>query len=274
MGMLGNISHLVCAVLVCFPVFTGTDMATAHRWHQQWFSIGEKSEYYISLSLENWSSILWVSLATLGFLFEYFKTVSRSEEYQGRRISRSLLLIGAFFTLLSGNLITFYFGWTLISLSIFIGISVDKMGDQQNSQAAIRYYILSVVGQLLVLIGVLGLFVRFGFIDFSELNDNILKSSDQSFFPAIAALVVGVMATSFQVPFLINARYISSLKEDSPYYFILGHILCSSVLLTKMYPVILGIPGIEYFSIIPGITCLVKHHCCYTIFSFIQVYNC
>lgn len=104
-------------------------------------------------------------LSTLSIIFSlsYMKDKTRLDFYYLMMLLVNTSMLGIVF---SGDLISFYVFWEIMSLSIFLLISYNK---GQALAAGLKYIIISLVGSLCMLVGILSLYTNYGTFDISQI---------------------------------------------------------------------------------------------------------
>lgn len=83
-------------------------------------------------------------------------------------ILKLIVLLGAFLVVLANDLIIFYLGVELVSLSFFVLIG-SKKNEQECVEAAIKYFVLSSVASALIIMGSSIIYSVYGTTDFEKL---------------------------------------------------------------------------------------------------------
>lgn len=125
-------------------------------------------EYPLILSINTLSwffAITITVLSTLSVLFSlsYMKDKSKLDLYYMMMLLVNASMLGI---VLSGDLISFYIFWEIMSWSIFVLVSYNR---GSALAAGLKYIVISLAGSLCMLVGILSLQARFGVLDISQL---------------------------------------------------------------------------------------------------------
>jgi formate hydrogenlyase subunit 3/multisubunit Na+/H+ antiporter MnhD subunit len=104
-------------------------------------------------------------LSTLSIIFSlsYMKDKSRLDFYYLMMLLVNASMLGI---VLSGDLISFYIFWEIMSWSIFLLVSYNK---GPALAAGLKYIIISLVGSLCMLVGILSLYAHYGTFEISQI---------------------------------------------------------------------------------------------------------
>tara|TARA_B100000965_G_C19570280_1_gene748785 strand:- start:362 stop:1768 length:1407 start_codon:yes stop_codon:yes gene_type:complete len=156
-------------------------------------------ESYIADKLSNFSKFL-ISVSSLFVLFtsqQFIKDKNISKfEYP---IIVLLSVLGMFFMVSSNDLILFYLGLELQSLSLYILASFDKK-DTKSSESGIKYFVLSALSSGLLLYGCSLLYGFTGSTNF-EIIKSSLNSENVGAVFAMVFILVGLAFKISAVPF-------------------------------------------------------------------------
>lgn len=259
-SLLSSCIHFVCATWILYAAVSSGSQSVVSHLELAWFTLAGSPQTNLALSVEGWNASLWFTLAFIHLLSEYFRIVDEKSESVSATVGRSTLILGVFLALLSENVGTFFFGWCLSTLGTFLCIATNKSKSNDGS-AAVLYFVFSLVSDLVLIIGILGLFSRLfqenhGEIAFQELNRAIVSSRDFGT-GSISLVVLGIMLKSFQFPFMHLTKYVTTVDSNSPLLFILGTLLPVTALLSRIYPVLGACNQLIFFAMIPALTSLI-----------------
>ncbi len=110
-----------------------------------------------------------------------------------------LSILGMFFMLSSNDLILFYLGLELQSLSLYILASIDR-DNLRSTESGIKYFVLSALSSGLLLYGCSLLYGFTGSTNFDLIADQLVKSNTGAVF-AMVFILVGLAFKISAVPF-------------------------------------------------------------------------
>jgi len=128
----------------------------------------------LRLNTLSWFFALTVSaVGALSIIFSlsYIRGRERTDFYY---LMMLLVNAGMLGIVLSGDFVTFYIFWEIMSWSAFLLISYNR---GPALAAGMKYIVMSIVGSIGMIIGILSLYTRFGTLIFSELAVVIASSS-------------------------------------------------------------------------------------------------
>lgn len=120
----------------------------------------------LKINMLSWFfAIVITVLSTLSIIFSlsYMKNKARLDFYYLMMLLINASMLGIVF---SGDLISFYIFWEVMSWSIFLLVSYNK---GQALAAGLKYIIMSLVGSLCMLVGILSLYAHYGTFELSQL---------------------------------------------------------------------------------------------------------
>ncbi len=124
-------------------------------------------------SLAWFFAIAIVSFTALCIIYSlsYMKDCERSNYYYFMMllINASMLTI-----VLAGDLVTFFVAWEIMSWSTFLLISYNRNG---ALQAGIKYIVLSLIGSMCMLVGILSIYTSFGTVNIADVANHLTPSS-------------------------------------------------------------------------------------------------
>ena len=105
------------------------------------------------------------------YSFSYMKDRERTDYYylMMLMINASMLAI-----VLSGDLVTFFVSWEIMSWSTFLLISYNR---NAALQAGIKYIVFSLIGSMCMLVGILSIYTHAGTLDISAVANNLIAAS-------------------------------------------------------------------------------------------------
>jgi NADH-quinone oxidoreductase subunit M len=148
------------------------------------YNISSKEIFYIGF-LKNLSLVLrintfsWlfaitisvVSALSIIFSLSYIKGKERTNFYYLMMMLVDASMIGI---VLAGDFVTFYIFWEIMSWSAFLLISYNRGA---ALAAGMKYIIMSVIGSMAMLIGILSLYANYGTLNISELSAFMTSAS-------------------------------------------------------------------------------------------------
>lgn len=249
-----SLVQLGSAVWATYRIFSETGGV---HWSGVWFSLGSGTVFELNFNVDPITVVMWMGLSLFASIEAYFAFLSQIKgapsQLRGESVALPILGTGALCALSSGNFISYYFGWALIAVAAFMAVSFSEPNREDRSSASFRYFILSVIPEVLFVAGMLGCYASYGTMSFGELNSKVATLNPAW---AIYLLVAGTMLRNLQIPFMQNVRYLASAKEASNPIFFMGHAIVSSILFAKIYPAIAATDGIQYFIAVPAITAI------------------
>ncbi|KPK72636.1 hypothetical protein AMJ87_04190 [candidate division WOR_3 bacterium SM23_60] len=125
-------------------------------------------EYSLILSINTLSWFFAITITVLGtlsilFSLSYVKDKSKLDLYYMMMLLVNASMLGI---VLSGDLISFYIFWEIMSWSIFVLVSYNRGA---ALAAGLKYIVISLAGSLCMLVGILSLQARFGTLDIAQL---------------------------------------------------------------------------------------------------------
>lgn len=155
----------------------------------------------LTFLIDGFSLLFALIVAGIGVLVTlYAASYLGKQERHGRFYSYLLLFGGAMMGLvLTDNLIALFAFWELTSISSFllIGFWDDRKASQDG---AIKALLITALGGLALLAGVILLILEGGSVNLSELDVAAIQQSP-TFIPAMALLLLGAFTKSAQIPF-------------------------------------------------------------------------
>ena len=188
------------------------------------------SNAYTSNSLTNFFKILILvsSIFTLTISQNYIK--ENNINYFEYSIILLLSILGMFVMISSNDLILFYLGLELQSLSLYILASLDR-DNLRSNEAGLKYFVLSALASGLLLYGCSLLYGFAGSTNFETINQNI----DGTNIGQVVAMVFILVGLAFKVSAVPFHMWTPDVYEGSP----------SSV--TSFFAVVPKIAGIAIF---------------------------
>jgi len=175
--LLGKLSHKVrdslavgiSLVLVVFVAyFYGKPMEKT--FYSGFFGLG------LVLRSNMFSWFFAIAISSLGalctiFSLSYMKTRERTDFYYSMMLLVNAAMLGI---VLAGDLVSFYIFWEVMSWSTFLLISYNR---GPALAAGMKYIIMSIIGSLAMLIGMLSLYATYGTLNISEISAVITSAS-------------------------------------------------------------------------------------------------
>ena len=167
--LLGKLSHRLrdffavfvsCALVVIIALFYGKPVGNTF-----YLSFLDLS-LFLRLNTLSWFfaiTIAVVGVLSIIFSLSYMKRKERTDFYY---LMMLLVNAGMLGIVLSGDLVSFYIFWEIMSWSTFLLISYNQ---GPALAAGMKYIIMSVVGSVAMLIGMLSLYASYGTLTISEL---------------------------------------------------------------------------------------------------------
>jgi len=117
-----------------------------------------------------------IAISTLGslsaiFSLSYMKDRERTNFYYFMLLLINAAMLGIVF---SGDLVSFYIFWEIMSWSTFLLISYNR---GHALAAGLKYIIISIIGSVSMLVGIISLYTTYGTLDISEIASLIASAS-------------------------------------------------------------------------------------------------
>jgi formate hydrogenlyase subunit 3/multisubunit Na+/H+ antiporter MnhD subunit len=175
--LLGKISLKLrdfLAVLVCV-LLVGLISYTYGKPLEKVFYVGFL-DFDLALRLNTLSWFFAITIAVVGalsiiFSLSYIKGRERTDFYY---LMMLLVNAGMLGIVLSGDLVSFFIFWEIMSWSAFLLISYNR---GPALAAGMKYIIMSIVGSVSMLIGILSLYAAYGTLNISEIATPIASAS-------------------------------------------------------------------------------------------------
>ena len=168
-------------------------------------------ESFVSDPLSNFSKIMIV----LSCIFIKF---SSKQFIKDRKITKFeypiiilLSILGMFFMVSSNDLILFYLGLELQSLSLYILAAIDR-DDLRSTESGIKYFVLSALSSGLLLYGCSLLYGFTGSTNFIEINNSL----DSQNIGAVFAMVFVLVGLAFKVSAVPFHMWTPDVYEGAP----------------------------------------------------------
>lgn len=211
--LLGKLSHrlrdsfavfISCALVVIIALFYGKSV--------------EKTFYLVFLDLPLFlrlNTLSWffaITIAVVGvlsiiFSLSYIKEKERTDFYY---LMMLLVNAGMLGIVLSGDLVSFYIFWEIMSWSTFLLISYNR---GPALAAGMKYIIMSVVGSVAMLIGMLSLYASYGTLTISELA---VHTSSASFGYILFLLILFFVAFGIKNAVLPFHTWLPDAHSEAP----------------------------------------------------------
>jgi len=128
----------------------------------------------LRLNMLSWFFALAISsLGTLCTIFSlsYMKSRERTDFYYLMMLVVNAAMLGI---VLAGDLVSFYIFWEIMSWSTFLLISYNR---GYALAAGMKYIVMSIVGSIAMLIGMISLYTSYGTLDISQIASAITSAS-------------------------------------------------------------------------------------------------
>jgi len=135
-----------------------------------------------------------ITFLSILFSLKYIKGRENLNFYYAMLLLVNASMLGIVF---AGDLISFYIFWEIMSWSTFLLISYNK-GKALN--AGLKYIIMSLVGSMAILIGIILLYLKFGSLDISFISANINTVSTKYIIYISSLFFIGFGVKSAIVP--------------------------------------------------------------------------
>jgi len=159
------ISLVLVAIIACFY-----GRSVEKTFYFGFFGLG----LVLRLNMLSW--FFAIAISTLGalsviFSLSYMKGREKTDFYYLMMLVVNAAMLGV---VLAGDLVSFYIFWEIMSWSTFLLISYNR---GPALAAGMKYIIMSIVGSVSFLIGMLSLYTNFGTLDISQLASAIASAS-------------------------------------------------------------------------------------------------
>ncbi len=174
---LGKVSHILrdaCAVFVSCALTGIIAYLFGHSLEKTFYFGFFGLPLLLRLNMLSWFFAITVSsVGALSIIFslDYIKMRERTDFYY---LMMLLVNAGMLGIVLSGDLISFYIFWEIMSWSAFLLISYNR---GPALAAGMKYIIMSVVGSVCMLIGILSLYARYEILIFTALSVHTASAS-------------------------------------------------------------------------------------------------
>jgi len=222
--LLGKLSHRVrdyfavlvsCALVVIIALFYGKSVG------KTFYLVFLDLPLFLELNTLSW--FFAITIAVMGvlsiiFSLSYIKGKERTDFYYLMMLLVNASMLGI---VLSGDLVSFYIFWEIMSWSTFLLISYNR---GPALAAGMKYIIMSVIGSAAMLIGILSLYTTCGTLIISEIAVNITSASSGYILFILISFVIGFGIKSAIVPLHTWLPYAHS-EAPSPFSAVLSGIL-------------------------------------------------
>jgi len=175
--VLGKMSHKVrdfFAVIVSLALVAIVACLYGRSVEKTFYSGFFGIPFILRLNMLSWFFAIAIStLGTLSIIFSlsYMKDRERTDFYYSMMLLVNAAMLGI---VLAGDLVSFYIFWEVMSWSTFLLISYNK---GPALAAGMKYIIMSLVGSLAMLIGMLSLYTTYWTLSISEISAVIASAS-------------------------------------------------------------------------------------------------
>ena len=159
------ISLVLVAIIVCFY-----GRSVEKTFYFGFFGLG----LVLRLNMLSW--FFSIAISSLGalcitFSLSYMKGRERTDFYYFMMLVVNAAMLGV---VLAGDLVSFYIFWEIMSWSTFLLISYNR---GPALTAGMKYIIMSIVGSVSFLIGMLSLYTSYGTLNISEISAAVASAS-------------------------------------------------------------------------------------------------
>ena len=175
------------------------------------------------LRLNTFSWFFAIAISTLGLLsivfsLTYMKAKEKTDFYYLMFLVVNAAMLGIIF---AGDLVSFFVFWEIMSWSTFLLISYNR---GPALAAGIKYIIMSVIGSMAMLIGIMSIYTSFGTLTISELPVHLVSASHGYILFVLILFIVGFGIKNAVWPFHVWLPPAHS-EAPSPFSAILSGIL-------------------------------------------------
>lgn len=173
-GKISGVVRDVLAVLVCSALTAMIACLHGRSLEQPFYLEFLSFPLLLRLNALSWFFAIMVSSVgalTVIFSLSYIRGRERTDFYYLTMLLVNAAMLGI---VLSGDLISFYIFWEIMSGSAFLLISYNR---GPAAAAGMKYIIMSVIGSVCMLIGMLALYTRYETLAISELSVHIISAS-------------------------------------------------------------------------------------------------
>ncbi|MBJ6726012.1 NADH-quinone oxidoreductase subunit M [Geomesophilobacter sediminis] len=229
-GALRSIALAVSVVnfLISLPLITGFDpVATANGGMQflektPWIAAGPfQMSYHVGIDgISLWLVILTTFIMPIAILSTYTAVEEKVKEYM---ICLLLLEVGMLGAFISIDLFLFYIFWEVMLIPMYFIIGI--WGGKNRIYAAVKFFIYTMVGSLLMLVALITLYFKAGGGDF-----NLLRFYEVSLDPATQTWMFLAFALAFaiKVPMFPLHTWLPDAHTEAP---TAGSVILAAVLL-------------------------------------------
>ena len=198
--LLGKISHrlrdvfavlISCALVAIIAYLYGKDLEKT--FYLGFFGL----PLQLRLHMLSWFFAITVSsVGALSIIFSlsYIRQRERTDFYYLMMLLVNASMLGI---VLSGDLVSFYIFWEIMSWSAFLLISYNR---GPALAAGMKYIIMSVVGSIGILIGILSLYTTCGTLNMTEITVHLAAASSRYIIFIIITFSIGFGIKSAMVP--------------------------------------------------------------------------
>ncbi|MGC9363517.1 MAG: proton-conducting transporter membrane subunit [Fidelibacterota bacterium] len=134
-------------------------------------------EFVIRINMVSWFfaiTIVGIGLLSIIYSIRYIENEDKLDYYYFTTLFINASMLG---TVLCGDLISFFIFWEMMSWSTYLLISYK--GGNKALFAGIKYIIMSIIGSLAMLVGIISLYTHFGTVEITALAELIQGASVQ-----------------------------------------------------------------------------------------------
>ncbi|MXQ52882.1 complex I subunit 4 family protein [Shimazuella alba] len=200
---------LILTIYLYFPFQTGQEMQFVEK--VSWFTFGSFEPISYSIGLDGLSLPLLMLTTLVSFIGSiasiYIK--ERTKQYYSLFL---LLEVGTIGVFLATNLVLFFFFFELTLITMFFLIGI--WGYSKKERAAYQFLIYNGLGSAFLLIGIVGIYVYFGSVDYDSLMKVIPISSFNPFTWTLLTLLL--VAFAIKLPIFPFHRWMLLVHVQAP----------------------------------------------------------
>ena len=214
----------VITFLVSLPLVTGFQSNAEYQFVEQasWITVGPfQMNYHIGIDgISLWLVILTTFIMPLAILSTWSAVQTRVKEYMICLLLLEVGMIGAFISL---DLFLFYIFWEVMLIPMYFIIGI--WGGKNRIYAAVKFFIYTMVGSLLMLVALITLYFKAGGGDF-----NIMRFYQVALDPATQTWMFLAFALAFaiKVPMFPLHTWLPDAHTEAP---TAGSVILAAVLL-------------------------------------------
>lgn len=261
-SILFSVIFLGCSIWSAVLFFRLGDLNTLIKSTQtmvslQWLLNSNETPFVLLFELNSMTVILWIITGIVSSLFSYYSLIKVNEGKQlefGEAFGLPMLSTMALVTIVSGDLISFYFGTLLSSVGAYFTFVFSRGSNQKAVLSSYRYFITLLLSECFLLGGLISIYSKYQTLHFLELYSLCLQNPPGIL--TLASIVGYAMFRCFQFPFMQPSREVAfnGYLFQLPMFF--GHLLFVAVFITKFFPFIVQSSEVQWLATLPAITVL------------------